>query len=334
MDGENFMENLSGRDVYSFISSHINDLLSVKNSLNENIFRELENSWDKYAYTNHLNDNEYLAWRGAKVRVINAEKGINNKIVKDVIKYDIGFDEPCPTRYPRLLSGLMMRIHEEFSYYYIHVNKYMFYENIARVSYALEKRSKDLTKTEMCDAVLSEQVKLLTEWKKDFANQMYFERLNNISNQNHTFYFAYGANCNNKKMLARCPNAQKVGESILHDYQFIIDDRGKNGGCASVKKRTGSSVTGILWRIPNQEIETLDRAEGVNMSSPAYKKEYLNVQVLGTNCFDFKSLVYVSMRKEGFYARDNYIELILDGLKENLVTDFDEKSYKAHIKLT
>ena len=38
MDGENFMENLSGRDVYSFISSHINDLLSVKNSL------ELENN--------------------------------------------------------------------------------------------------------------------------------------------------------------------------------------------------------------------------------------------------------------------------------------------------
>ena len=87
--------------------------------------------WERYAYEEKLGRDEYLALRIAKVQVINAEKGLNNKFVKQTITGGIGYDEPCPTRYPKLLSGLMMRMQEEFTYYIVHVNKFMFYDYIA-----------------------------------------------------------------------------------------------------------------------------------------------------------------------------------------------------------
>ena len=75
----------------------------------------------------------------------------------------------------------------------------------------------------------------------------------------------------------------------------------------------------------------MDRFEGVPR---AYRKETMKIHILGTNQYHIKALVYVSCSKEGFYARDNYIEKILTGLKENFVQEFDEASYRKHIKLT
>ena len=335
MDDENFMEKFKAKDIYSFINYHIKDLVNVRNKLDEKMLNQLEKSWDKYSYENYLNRDEYKALRIAKVQVVNAEKGLNNKFVKKTITGGIGYDEPCPTRYPRLLSGLMMRIHEEFQYYQIHVNKFMFYDYIARTSYALEKKHKNLTKHDMCKEVLSEQIKLLTVWKQDFANAMYFERFNDINKENKTLYFAYGKNCNNECMLERCPGAKQIGEAVLYNHTFIIDERGQGGGFSSVKRQEGSEVRGIAWLIPNNEIKNnLDKAEGVNMTPPVYRKETLKIHILGTDQFNVEALVYVSNQKEGFYARDDYIETILTGLKQNLVYEFDEKSYRSHIKLS
>ena len=328
---ENFIENIPSKDIYYFIDAHIKDLVNIKKSLNEKMFKEFQSAWDQEVFIAQLNKNDLLAWRGAKMQVINAKKGLDHKLVKLMITKGIRYDEPCPSRYPRLLSGLIMRIQEDFQYYFVHVNKYMFYENIARTSYALEKKFKDLSKLHMCQEILSEQIKLITDWKMQFANYAFFERLDNISNKNYTLYFAFGANCNQRTMYKRCPNAKKIGEAIVYNYEFIIDDRGSNGGCASLKSKEGSTVTGILWHVPNEEIKRLDKAEGVNMNPPSYKKEYLKVHVLGTGSFDCESLVYISLRKEGFYAKDMYIEDILDGFKESLIQNFDEKEYTKHI---
>ncbi len=136
-------------------------------------------------------------------------------------------------------------------------------------------------------------------------------------------------------MLKRCPGAKQIGEAVLYNHTFIIDERGPAGGYASVKRQEGSEVRGIAWLIPNNEIKNnLDRAEGVNMTPQVYRKETMKIQILGTDQFNVEALVYVSNKKEGFYARDDYIETILTGLKQNLVYEFDEMSYRSHIKLT
>ena len=333
MDQDNYMESFSAKEVHSFIDSHIKDLAFVKYNLNEKSFNEFEKMWDQYSKVQKIYGNDYISWwRGAKVQVINSEKGLENYFVKQVIETGIGYDQPCPSRFPKLMSGLIMRIHEELAYYYIHINKYMFYENIAQVSYALEKKFSNLSKLQMCEAIISEQIKLLTSWKMQFANYAYFDRIENKPKPNHTFYFAYGINCNRNKMLERCPSAKKIGQATLYNHQFIIDERGPNGGCASVKEKEGSDVTGVLWHIHNDEIIRLDRAEGINLNPPVYKKETMKVHVLGSGSFECEALVYVSLKPEGYFARRGYIEGILEGIKEDLIQNFDEKSYRCHIK--
>ena len=333
MYNEDFMESMSSKQVYSFISSHIKDLVFLKNSLNEQFLNELKNTWRQHARSQSIIPTEYLGWfRAAKVQVVNAEKGLNNRSVKDIIKNGIHYDEACPTRYPDLVSGLMMKMSDELFYYIIHVDKYVFYHNIARTSYALEKKYKNLTEYQVCEEILNEQIRLLTGWKMEYANYAYFDRVDNKPQPNHTFYFAYGSNCNRQKMLQRCPSAKKIGQAMLYNHKFIIDERGPSGGCASIKEDIGTDVTGVLWHIPNNEISNLDRAEGVNLNPPAYKKNKMKVHVLGSGCFECEALVYVSLRPEGFFARRGYIEGILKGIKEDLVQNIDEKTYRCHIK--
>ena len=86
-------------------------------------------------------------------------------------------------------------------------------------------------------------------FEADFANGMYFERFNDINKENKTLYFAYGKNCNNECMLKRCPGAKQIGEAVLYNHTFIIDERGPAGGYASVKRQEGSEVRGIAWLI-------------------------------------------------------------------------------------
>ena len=49
MYNEDFMESMSSKDVYSFISSHIKDLVFLKKSLNEQFLIDLKTSWRQYA---------------------------------------------------------------------------------------------------------------------------------------------------------------------------------------------------------------------------------------------------------------------------------------------
>ena len=333
MTEDYFMESFSTKEVHSFIGSHIKDLAFVKSNLNDKTFNEFEKTWDLYAQVNRINEDNFIGWwRGAKVQVVNCEKGLKNNLVKQVIESGIGYDQACPSRFPKLMSGLFIRMHEELNYYYIHVNKYIFYENIAHISHALERKFKNLSKLQMCDAIITEQIKLLTSWKMQFANYVYFDRIENKPKANHTFYFAYGINCNRSKMLERCPSAKKIGQANLYNHKFIIDERGPNGGCASVKENEGSDVTGVLWHIRNDEIIRLDKAEGINLNPPVYKKEIMKVHVLGSGSFECEALVYISLKPEGYFARQGYIEGILKGIKEDLVQNLNEKSYRCHIK--
>ena len=70
------------------------------------------------------------------------------------------------------------------------------------------------------------------------------------------------------------------------------------------------------------------------MTPQVYRKETMKIKFWELTSLYVEALVYVSNKKEGFFARDDYIETILTGLKQNLVYEFDEKSYRSHIKLT
>lgn len=74
-------------------------------------------------------------------------------------------------------------------------------------------------------------------------------------------YIAYGSNLNLEQMKHRCPTAEVVGTTVLHNWQLMF--RGDNyGAVATIERRRGSKVPVLVWRIQPRDEAALDRYEG------------------------------------------------------------------------
>ena len=74
------------------------------------------------------------------------------------------------------------------------------------------------------------------------------------------FYLGYGSNMNIENMDSRCgqDNFVDLGKVILFDYEFYFYDR----GYANVRPVPDKYVEGVLYKINEQCLAGLDRAEG------------------------------------------------------------------------
>jgi hypothetical protein len=118
-------------------------------------------------------------------------------------------------------------------------------------------------------------------------------------------YFAYGSNMNVPQMAKRCPNAQVIAPASIGDHEFIINER----GVASIRQKSGSIVSGLLWELTYKCEQSLDRYEGV--SSGHYKKVFIEVGEFS------EVLIYqASNQTEGVIARDGYLEGIIAAAKK------------------
>lgn len=68
--------------------------------------------------------------------------------------------------------------------------------------------------------------------------------------------FAYGMNTNQDEMAFRCPSAYALGHARLIDHAFRFAVH------ADVVPCSGSYVDGVLWRITDQDLASLDILEG------------------------------------------------------------------------
>ena len=73
---------------------------------------------------------------------------------------------------------------------------------------------------------------------------------------NSQLYFAYGMNTNQDEMAYRCPGAHSLGHARLIDHAFRFAVH------ADVVPCEGSYVDGVLWRIADQDLASLDILEG------------------------------------------------------------------------
>lgn len=73
---------------------------------------------------------------------------------------------------------------------------------------------------------------------------------------NKHFYFAYGMNTNLSSMASRCPAAVNLGYARLldHDFRFATH--------ADVVPARNSYVDGVLWKITDSCLHSLDLTEG------------------------------------------------------------------------
>ncbi|MGE2688528.1 poly-gamma-glutamate hydrolase family protein [Mycolicibacterium pulveris] len=116
-------------------------------------------------------------------------------------------------------------------------------------------------------------------------------------------YFAYGSNLCVQQMALRCPGAVDPRPALLADHDWLINKR----GVATVEPFDGSQVHGVLWRLTDHDLATLDSAEGVPVR---YRRDRLTVH---THNGPTEAWVYIDHRVEAGPPRPGYLERIIDG---------------------
>ncbi|XP_074030739.1 gamma-glutamylcyclotransferase isoform X2 [Leptinotarsa decemlineata] len=79
-------------------------------------------------------------------------------------------------------------------------------------------------------------------------------------------YFAFGSNLSTNRMHVCNPNAVRYGIGKLNDYQidFVAYSKIWKGYAGTIVPKKGSHVWGAIWEIKNEDLESLDRQEGVH----------------------------------------------------------------------
>jgi phage replication-related protein YjqB (UPF0714/DUF867 family) len=116
-------------------------------------------------------------------------------------------------------------------------------------------------------------------------------------------YFAYGSNLCVRQMALRCPDAADPRPAVLSDHDWLINQR----GVATVEPFSGTQVHGVLWQISDDDLATLDSAEGVPVR---YRRDRLSVH---TNEGPLPAWVYIDHRVTPGPPRPGYLPRIIDG---------------------
>lgn len=149
-----------------------------------------------------------------------------------------------------------------------------------------------------------------------------------------SYYFGYGSNLWLDQMRRRCPSSKHIGVAILHDWKWIICDR----GYANVIPSPGDRVWGMVYILSAIDEAYLDQNEGV---PDIYEKHLINVELLptkesGVNGGAVEGLVYVDVKRtnagevvEEYIYRMN--QGIRDALQYKMPEDYVERCLRTFI---
>lgn len=93
-------------------------------------------------------------------------------------------------------------------------------------------------------------------------------------------YFAYGSMMDLAEMLKRCPSAQFVEMARLpdHSLQFTRRSTKRCCGVADAVPQLGKNVWGVVYKITEIDLRSLDRAEGFQSGRPLAANSYIREQ--------------------------------------------------------
>ena len=77
-------------------------------------------------------------------------------------------------------------------------------------------------------------------------------------------YFAYGSNLDEAQMRSRCPSAVPAGRATLRGHALTFGGYSHRwrGPVASVLRKRGAAVEGLLYTLDADALDRLDRFEG------------------------------------------------------------------------
>ena len=114
-------------------------------------------------------------------------------------------------------------------------------------------------------------------------------------------YFAYGSNLCVAQMARRCPSATNPRPAMLAKHDWLINQR----GVATVEPFPGTDVHGVVWQISDEDLASLDAAEGVPVR---YRRERMTVH---TDDGESDAWVYIDHRVNPGAPRPGYLERIV-----------------------
>lgn len=122
-------------------------------------------------------------------------------------------------------------------------------------------------------------------------------------------YFAYGSNMDRALMRRLCPSAKESGAAVLAGYRFVITA----DGYASIVRRAGEAVYGVLWRVTERDVAALDAYEGLERG--LYRKAWLPVCAAG-RAKRFAALVYIARPRGEGRPRPGYLDRVIAAARE------------------
>ncbi len=102
------------------------------------------------------------------------------------------------------------------------------------------------------------------------------------------YNFSFGSNMSSNRLLARLPNAKRVGTAILKGYELTFDMLFSDGsGKCSIQKtdKADALLYGVVYEVNADEKLILDEIEGPGYDCVDITVELLNGQTIETHCY-------------------------------------------------
>ena len=134
-------------------------------------------------------------------------------------------------------------------------------------------------------------------------------------------YFAYGSNMWRSQMRQRCPDHELIGKAMLKDHALCFPRSSpiRKCGVAGLAARPGAEVWGVVYRLSDEDLATLDRREGYDPSLPPHLNRYerRTVRVL-MDIREVDCLTYFARHEPGRHVPSTeYLETMIAGAEEN-----------------
>ena len=129
------------------------------------------------------------------------------------------------------------------------------------------------------------------------------------------YYFAYGSNMLDARLQERVPSAKAIGAASLDGYRLVFHKKSKDGSVKCDLVSTASSKAyGVLFSMQEEELPSLDRAEGVGFG---YLRVERHLQYQEESVEAFLYLAQEAYIDSTGLPYDWYLQFVLQGAKQN-----------------
>ena len=130
-------------------------------------------------------------------------------------------------------------------------------------------------------------------------------------------YFAYGSNLYTRQMQMRCPSAEVISVAYINNYTIcfpVVSEKRGRGGVASIKRKKGRTVRGVIYRLKINDLQVLDNYEARGVR---YERKKIFVKLKNDVRKHVWTYIAISDHSKDYMPSEEYLDLIIKGLEEH-----------------